>query len=39
MPNTISTSESNENTLEGVFNTVLDKFKQIMNIRLPCVVL
>jgi hypothetical protein len=39
MSNTISTSESNENTLEGVFKTVLDKFKQSMNIRLPCVVL
>lgn len=38
MTNIVSTDPSNEDSLVGVFNTVLDKFKQSMQTRLPCVV-
>jgi|13_taG_2_1085334.scaffolds.fasta_scaffold28058_3 hypothetical protein len=38
MDNIITTDPSNEDSLVGVFNTVLDKFKQSMQVRLPCVV-
>ena len=38
MTNIVSTDPSNEDSLTGVFNTVLDKFKQKMEIMLPCVV-
>ena len=38
MTNIVSTDPSNEDSLTGVFNTVLDKFKQSMQTRLPCVV-
>ena len=38
MQNIVSTDASNEDTLVGVFNTVLEKFKQTLGVRLPCVV-
>lgn len=36
--NTTSTNESNEGSLTGVLNTVLDKFQRNLQVMLPCMV-